>query len=127
MPRQTLIEIIGITTLKTMDELITKKEYNALNDKKKGNYEMEVYDTSYKHGGYEDIDLFLRWKKAGEKLVITPKVAYWHEEGATRFSEKELPKQTLAEVDNRKYFCEKNGFDAHENILNFLKDDRVNF
>lgn len=86
-----------------------------------------LYDEGFIHGGYEDIDLFLRWKNAGEKLVITPRVAYWHEEGATRFSEQEKGTQSIAEDKNRKYFCEKNGFDDHENILKFLKDDRVNF
>jgi len=86
-----------------------------------------LYDEGFEHGGYEDIDLFLRWKNAGEKLVIAPRVHYWHEEGATRFSERELKTQNKAEVNNRKYFETKNGFDAHEGLRNFLKDERINF
>jgi len=85
-----------------------------------------LYDEGFIHGGYEDIDLFYRWSQAGEKLVITPKVAYWHEEGATRFSEKERETQDIAEVDNRQYFKDKNGFDAHDGIRDFLKDIRIN-
>ena len=85
-----------------------------------------LYDEGFLHGGYEDIDLFLRWKNAGEKLIITPKVQYWHKEGATRFSEEEKGKQISVEDHNREYFCKKNGFNPHENILDFMKDDRIN-
>ena len=85
-----------------------------------------LYDEIFKHGGYEDIDLFFRWKNGGEKLVITPRVCYWHEEGATRFSDMEKKKQSAVEPINRKYFCEKNCFKVDDNLLNFLKDDRVN-
>jgi len=86
-----------------------------------------LYDELFVHGGYEDIDLFFRWRNAGEKLVITPKVAYWHEEGATRFSEQEKGKQSKAEIKNRLYFRKKNGEDAHTLMPKFLKDIRINF
>ncbi len=85
-----------------------------------------LYDESYKHGGYEDIDLFKRWVKGNEKLVITPQVHYWHEEGATRFSKEEKGKQSKAEIENRKYFNKKNNYKEGEFILNFLKDNRIN-
>jgi len=86
-----------------------------------------LYDEGFEHGGYEDIDLFLRWTNAGEKLVITPRVAYWHEEGATRFSEKEKGTQNVAEPKNREYFKQKNGEDAHTMMPKFLTDKRINF
>ena len=86
-----------------------------------------LYDSSFCHGGYEDIDLFLRWKNAGEQLVITPRVAYWHEEGATRFSDTENQAQVKIEPVNRAYYCKKNNRNTEDNLLDFLKDDRVNF
>lgn len=86
-----------------------------------------LYDEGFKHGGYEDIDIFLRWKNAGEKLVITPEVNYWHEEGATRFSDTENQAQVKIEPINRKYYCEKNNRKLNDNLLDFLKDDRVNY
>ena len=85
-----------------------------------------LYDEGFKHGGYEDIDIFLRWKNGGERLVITPRVAYWHEEGATRFSDTEHQRQTLIEPQNREYYCKKNKREIDDNLLDFLKDDRVN-
>lgn len=86
-----------------------------------------LYDEGFIHGGYEDIDLFIRWQRAGEKLVVTPKVAYWHEEGATRFSEQEKGTQNSAEIKNRAYFKQKNGFDAHFKMHDYLKDIRFNY
>lgn len=93
---------------------------------KKDLQEIGLFDENFLHGGYEDIDLFLRYKKAGKRLIMTPKVAYWHEEGATRFSEQEKGRQAGAELGNRQYFLNKWQFDAHENILNFMVDNRLN-
>ena len=58
---------------------------------------------------------------------MTPKVQYWHEEGATRFSEEEKGRQAGAEVGNLKYFLDKWEFQPHENILTFMVDNRLNF
>ena len=88
--------------------------------------ELGLYDEGFEHGGYEDIDLFLRWKKAGKRLLMTPKVPYWHEEGATRFSEQERGTQNNVEPKNRQYFKEKWGFDAQLEINNKLVDNRIN-
>lgn len=85
-----------------------------------------LYDENFEHGGYEDIDLFMRIQEAGDKLVMTPKVSYWHEEGATRFSEQERGTQDIAEVKNRQYFRDKWGFDAHEEMNQRLVDNRIN-
>ena len=85
-----------------------------------------LYDEGFKHGGYEDIDIFKRWVDNGEQLVITPKVAYWHEEGATRFSDIEEQRQTKIEPVNRAYYCKKNNRDTKDNLLDFLKDKRIN-
>jgi GT2 family glycosyltransferase len=85
-----------------------------------------LFDENFLHGGYEDIDLFLRLKRHGKRLIMTPKVAYWHEEGATRFSEQERGRQAGAEVGNRQYFINKWNFKPHENILQFMVDNRIN-
>jgi len=86
-----------------------------------------LYDEGFKHGGYEDIDLFLRWKNAGEKLVITPNMHYWHEEGATRFSDTENQAQVKIEPVNRAYYCKKNNRELDDNLLDFLNNERINF
>jgi O-antigen biosynthesis protein len=86
-----------------------------------------LYDENFLHGGYEDIDMFLRAIKAGKRLVITPKMQYWHKEGATRFSEQEMGTQNIAEKHNLEYFLTKNNFNPHQNILDFMKDIRINY
>jgi GT2 family glycosyltransferase len=105
---------------------ISRNEYLKLSDEEKNNFRIEIYDESYKHGGYEDVDLFLRFKEAGKRLIMTPKVAYWHEEGATRFSEEEKGRQAGAEVGNLQYFLDKWKFKPHHNILQFMVDNRIN-
>ena len=52
---------------------------------------------------------------------------YWHEEGATRFSEQEIGTQNIAEKHNLEYFLKKNNFNPHQNILEFLVDERINY
>ncbi|MEA1925839.1 MAG: glycosyltransferase, partial [Patescibacteria group bacterium] len=76
-----------------------------------------LLDENFVHGGYEDIDFFLRCKWAGKRLLITPRVAYWHEEGATRFGEQEAGRQAGAEIHNKDYCLKKHNFEPHENIL----------
>ena len=93
---------------------------------KKDLQEVGLFDEGFIHGGYEDIDLFLRFKEAKKRLIMTPKVIYWHEEGATRFSEQEKGRQAGAEVGNRQYFIEKWNFKPHQNILQFLTETRIN-
>lgn len=88
--------------------------------------ELGLYDEGFLHGGYEDVDLFLRWKNAGKRLLMTPKVPYWHKEGATRFGEQEKGRQSDVEPLNRAYFEKKHGFDAHKEMNNFLQDNRIN-
>jgi len=88
--------------------------------------ECGLYDEGYIHGGYEDIDLFFRWKRAGKRLIITPKVPYWHKEGATRFSEQEKGIQNDAEPLNRAFFKKTWGFDAHIGMQKEFKDNRIN-
>lgn len=85
-----------------------------------------LYDEAYQHGGYEDIDLFLRIKNGGDKLIMTPKIWYWHKEGATRFSDKEKGRQSAAEPLNREYFKTKHGFDYQTNVNNIFIDNRIN-
>lgn len=90
--------------------------------------ECGLYDEGFIHGGYEDVDLFLRWKEAKKRLLITPKVAYWHAEGATRFSDDHNQKgiQSEAETKNFKYFIDKWQFKPSQNIFQFLIDNRIN-
>ena len=108
-------------------EVISKDKYSSLSEKEKKDYKIQVFDECFAHGGYEDIDFFLRFKKANKCLLITPKVQYWHEEGATRFSEQELGTQNIAEKHNLEYFLKKNNFNPHQNILDFLVDERRNY
>jgi GT2 family glycosyltransferase len=87
----------------------------------------EVFDSNFQHGGYEDVDLFLRAIRGGHRLAITPRMQYWHKEGATRFSEQELGTQNIAEKHNLEYFLKKNNFNPHQNILDFMKDEVINY
>jgi len=86
-----------------------------------------LLDEGFIHGGYEDIDFFLRCQEGGKNMIITPKVAYWHEEGATRFSEQEKGKQQDVEPQNLQYFLKKWNFQPHHNILQFMTDERINY
>ena len=87
---------------------LTQKEYDKLPEKEKKKYEWQLYDEKFEHGGYEDICLFLRVKQAGKRMLMTPKMIYFHEEGATRFSEQENGTQSDAEPKNREYFKKNN-------------------
>jgi len=70
-----------------------------------------VYDEGYRHGGVEDIDLFWRAKKVGKRLIMTPRIQYFHVEGATRYSETQKDIQSKAITKNEAYFVQKWGFD----------------
>jgi GT2 family glycosyltransferase len=88
------------------------------------------FDENYEHGGYEDIDFFYRAKLAGLRLLMTPKVAYWHKEGATRFSEirEEKERQTKAEIHNLEYFIKKWNFNPHQELYRkIFQETRINF
>jgi len=86
-----------------------------------------LYDPAYKHGGIEDIDLFWRWKQAGKRLIITPRLQFFHVEGATRYSEGEKGKQSVAIKENEAYFESKWGFSPIRFLFEkILKDNRIN-
>jgi len=86
------------------------------------------FDENYKHGGYEDIDFFYQARLAGFKLLITPKVAYWHKEGATRFNSQEKGRATIAEKHNFEYFIKKWGFDPNEKMYEkIFKQEIINY
>jgi GT2 family glycosyltransferase len=104
---------------------MTKKSH-LMDIREEHDGKLQTFDEHFLHGGYEDIDLFLRFKEVGKRLIMTPKVAYWHEEGATRFSEEEKGRQAGAEVGNLAYFLNKWKFQPHENILSFMQDNRIN-
>ena len=108
------------------DTIINKKEFAELPENEKKLYKKEYLSEGFKHGGYEDVCFFYRAHQAGKKLLMTPKVAYWHEEGATRFSEQEKGIQNNAEPHNRAYFKQKHGFDAHEKLNQILTDNKIN-
>ncbi len=89
--------------------------------------EIGLYDENYLHGGIEDIDLFYRAKNAGIKLIITPNVSYWHREGATRYSNNEKDKQSIAIKKNEEYFVKKWGFDPIKELYSkILIENRIN-
>jgi hypothetical protein len=41
------------------------------------------FDEAYVYG-YEDVDLALRWRAAGERVVVEGRAVLWHDESATR-------------------------------------------
>ncbi|HCJ66976.1 MAG TPA: hypothetical protein DHV62_06545 [Elusimicrobia bacterium] len=63
--------------------------------------------------GVEDIDYFYRARLAGLKMYMTSAVWYWHKEGATRDSSKEMSDQNKINHDeNIRRFNEKWGFNC---------------
>lgn len=89
--------------------------------------ELGLYDPKYKHGGIEDIDLFWRWKQAGKRLIISPRLQFFHVEGATRYSESEVDKQSAAIIENEAYFEKKWGFHPLTELFSkILVDNRLN-
>ena len=93
-----------------------------------------LFDENFIHGGYEDIDLFVRIKENGGRLLMTPKVQYWHKEGATRFSEEacgagnsEKSRQATAETHNLAYFIKKHGYNPHQKFGTIFRSEQINF
>ncbi len=86
-----------------------------------------VYDEAYEHGGIEDIDLFYRAKLKGYRLIMTPFVSYWHQEGATRYHPSQIGKQRECITKNEMYFKRKWGFHPIANLNSkILLDNRIN-
>ena len=49
--------------------------------------ECGMFDEQFIRGGYEDVDLFLRYRdKYGKKLIMSGMSPFWHKEGATRWN-----------------------------------------
>lgn len=88
--------------------------------------EVGLYDENYEHGGIEDIDLFYSAKKLGKRLIMTPRIQYWHEEGATRYSETQKDKQRDCITKNEAYFEKKYGFHPVKKLHTILIDNRIN-
>ena len=90
--------------------------------------ECGLYDEEYKNG-VEDIDLFWRWKRAGKRLIMTPRIDYWHKEGATRYSDI-MDQKGIQRVDikaSENHFKEKWGFDGIKFLYTrILIDERIN-
>lgn len=79
-----------------------------------------LYDENYEHGGIEDIDLFYLAKEKGKRLIMTPKIKYWHEEGATRYSSTQRGKQNDKILKNEAYFKDKYGFHPVQKLHEIL-------
>lgn len=48
-----------------------------------------LFDERFRRGGYEDVDLFLRFRDSyGYKIVMTGMSFFWHKEGHTRWNPK---------------------------------------
>jgi GT2 family glycosyltransferase len=88
--------------------------------KKKFFEDCGLYDEAYEHGGVEDIDLFYVAKKQGKRLIMTPKIWYWHKEGATRYSDTQRDTQRDAIKRNEQYFKDKYGLDPIRNLNKIL-------
>ncbi len=85
-----------------------------------------IYDENYEHGGVEDIDLFYVAKQKGKRLIMTPRIWYWHKEGATRYSETQKDTQREAIKRNEKYFEKKYGIDPIKNLNKILTCNYIN-
>lgn len=85
-----------------------------------------IYDENYAHGGIEDIDLFHIAKQKNKRLIMSPKIQYWHQEGATRYSKTQKEKQTDAIQKNELYFKEKYGFDPIQGLNQILVCNYIN-
>lgn len=85
-----------------------------------------LYDENYEHGGVEDIDLFYSAKNIGKRLIMTPKIWYWHKEGATRYSETQKDTQKDAIKRNEKYFERKYGIDPIRSLNKILTCNYIN-
>lgn len=74
--------------------------------------ECGMFDEQFKIGGYEDVDLFLRYRdKCGKKIIMSGMSPFWHKEGATRWWQDTKPRNKMHEEENRKKFAQKWGFD----------------
>lgn len=82
-----------------------------------------LYDEGFIHGGWEDIDLFMRAKQKGHRLIMTPKVQYWHKEGATRFFDEQKGIQVEVEPHNQNHFKSKWG---NLDLSKIFIDNRIN-
>lgn len=94
--------------------------------KKKFFDDVGIYDENYEHGGVEDIDLFYCAKQKGKRLIMTPKIRYYHKEGATRYSETQKETQRVAITKNEKYFKDKYGFDPIRQLNRILVCNYIN-
>jgi len=88
--------------------------------------EVGLFDERFVRGGHEDIDLFLRMRdNFNKKLIMSAKSWYWHREGSTRFTEQDSNfdiESRAIEVENRKRFIDKWGYDPHTRQIWFSKE-----
>lgn len=80
--------------------------------------ECGMFDEQFERGGYEDIDLFMRYQhKFGKKLIMSGMSAFWHKEGATRWNCEVDPnykkESKRIEESNRVKFTNKWGWDYY--------------
>ena len=60
-------------------------------------------------------------------MIITPNVSYWHKEGATRYSDSEKTRQSIAIKENESYFVRKWGFNPLKELYSkILIENRIN-
>jgi GT2 family glycosyltransferase len=85
-----------------------------------------IYDENYRHGGVEDIDLFYTAKQKGKRLIMTPRLQYWHKEGATRYSDTQKGIQNEAILINEQYFKDKYGFHPIKHLNEILTCNYLN-
>jgi len=79
-----------------------------------------IYDENYRHGGIEDIDLFYVGKTKGKRIIMSPRLQYWHQEGATRCSDTQKGIQSEAIKENEAYFLKKYGFHPVKELNSIL-------
>lgn len=85
-----------------------------------------LFDEQFKIGGEEDVDLFLRIRNAGYKIVMSGYSCFWHKEGATRWNNEVEPgfkeKNKAIEQLNYDKFKKKWGYDIRTDGLRFHED-----
>jgi GT2 family glycosyltransferase len=84
-----------------------------------------LFDEQFKIGGEEDVDLFIRIREAGYKMVMSGYSCFWHKEGATRWNEEIQPgfraRNKALEEKNYDRFAKKWGYDIRTDGLRFAE------
>jgi len=101
--------------------LMSRRSFDTVWDYKLG----RLFDEQFEIGGEEDVDLFVRIRQQGFRLVMSDKSCFWHKEGATRWNEDIegfRDKNKAIEEKNYDKYAKKWGYDIRARGLNFSEE-----